>query len=153
MWCVSKGSKASAESVFKRIFGIGCERLHSKGRKKSQRFFSGLAKFQSRSNEKDLTNVMCLQILQGVSEWTDISKLALRGRSIINLLELWCIVASGGLEICESSNSFQKNYIFLWSLIIFLSEAVEASQCHFFENCLMKLKSPHLLKPLGNILQ
>ena len=63
MWCVSKGSKASAESVFKRIFGIGCERLHSKGRKKSQRFFSGLAKFQSRSNEKDLTNVMCLQIL------------------------------------------------------------------------------------------
>ena len=49
--------------------------------------------------------------IQGVSEWTDISKLALRGRSIINLLELWCIVSSGGLEICESSNSFQKNYI------------------------------------------
>ena len=35
----------------------------AKAGKKSQRFFSGLAKFQSRSNEKDLTNVMCLQIL------------------------------------------------------------------------------------------
>ena len=40
-------AKRVQKSVFKRIFGIGCERLHSKGRKKSQRFFSGLAKFQS----------------------------------------------------------------------------------------------------------
>ena len=34
----------------------------AKAGKKNQRFFSGLAKFQSRSNEKDLTNVMCLQM-------------------------------------------------------------------------------------------
>ena len=36
---------------------------------------------------------------------------------------------------------------------IFLSEAVEASQCHFFENWLMKLKCPDLLKPLSTIIQ
>ena len=30
------------------------------------------------------------------------SKLAMRGR-------IWCLVASGGLEICVSSTSFQKN--------------------------------------------
>ena len=32
-------------------------------------------------------------------------------------------------------------------------EAVEASRWHFFENWLMKLKFPHLLKPLGTIIQ
>ena len=64
MWCVSKGSKASAESVFKRIFGIGCERLHSKGRKKVKGSFRAWQNSNHvRSNEKDLTNVMCLQIL------------------------------------------------------------------------------------------
>ena len=39
------------------------------------------------------------------------SKSALRGRRINNLKELWCLVASGGLEICVSSTSFQKNDI------------------------------------------
>ena len=39
------------------------------------------------------------------------SKLALRGRRINNFIELWCLVASGGLEICVSSTSFQKNDI------------------------------------------
>ena len=29
--------------------------------------------------------------------------------SQIFLLELWCLVASGGLDICVSSTSFQKN--------------------------------------------
>ena len=30
---------------------------------------------------------------------------------INNFIELWCLVASGGLEICVSSTSFQKNDI------------------------------------------
>ena len=34
-----------------------------------------------------------------------------------------------------------------------LLEAVEASQCYFFENWLMKLKCPILLKPLDTIIQ
>ena len=47
-----------------------------------------------------------------------------------------------------------KNHeISYWVLAPFLSEAAEASRCHFFENCLMKHKSPHLLKPPGTILQ
>ena len=30
---------------------------------------------------------------------------------INNFIELWCLVASGGVGICVSSNSFQKIYI------------------------------------------
>ena len=44
-----------------------------------------------------------------------------------------------------------KNSIFHWYLILFLSEAVKASWCNFFENWLMKHKSPNLLKPLDTI--
>ena len=29
---------------------------------------------------------------------------------INNFIELWCLLASGGLEICISSTNFQKNY-------------------------------------------
>ena len=47
--------------------------------------------------------------LQGVSEWTDISKSALRSGSINNFIDLWYLVALGGLGICVSSNSCQKN--------------------------------------------
>ena len=39
------------------------------------------------------------------------SKLALRGTRINNFVELWCLVASGGLEIWVSQISFQKNNI------------------------------------------
>ena len=39
------------------------------------------------------------------------SKSALRGRRINNFIDLWCLVASGGLYICVSSTSFQKNDI------------------------------------------
>ena len=46
-----------------------------------------------------------------------------------------------------------KNSIFYWYMVPFLSEAVEASRCYFFKNWLMKLKCPHLLKPLGTIIQ
>ena len=41
-----------------------------------------------------------------------------------------------------------KNPNFYWYLAIFLSEAVEASRRYFFENKLIKLKCPHLLKVL-----
>ena len=37
--------------------------------------------------------------------------MALRGRRINNFIRLWCLVASGGLHICVSSTSFQKNDI------------------------------------------
>ena len=46
-----------------------------------------------------------------------------------------------------------KNPIFHWYLILFLSEAVEASQCHFFWNWLMKHKCPILLNPLCTIIR
>ena len=47
-----------------------------------------------------------------------------------------------------------KNPIsYWWYLIPFLSEAVEASGCYFFEHWWMKLKCPNLLKPLGTIIQ
>ena len=35
--------------------------------------------------------------------------MALRGQRINNFLELWCLVASGGLDFCISSISFQEN--------------------------------------------
>ena len=50
-------------------------------------------------------------IVQGVSYWSMQSKSALRGRRINNFIDLWCLVASGGLDICVSSTSFQKNDI------------------------------------------
>ena len=37
--------------------------------------------------------------------------MAWRGRQINNFIELWCLGALGGLEICVSSTSFQKNDI------------------------------------------
>jgi hypothetical protein len=37
--------------------------------------------------------------------------MALRGRRINIFLELWCLVASGGLHFCVSSTSFEKNDI------------------------------------------
>ena len=39
------------------------------------------------------------------------SKSALRGIRINNFIDLWCLVALGGLEICVLSTSFQKNEI------------------------------------------
>jgi hypothetical protein len=37
--------------------------------------------------------------------------MALRGQRINNFLELWCLVALGGLDFCVSSTSFQNNGI------------------------------------------
>jgi hypothetical protein len=45
-------------------------------------------------------------------------------------------------------NGYEKVQFFT-NLVPFLSEAVEASGCYFFENWLMKLKCPNLLKPIG----
>ena len=49
--------------------------------------------------------------IQGVSHWRMQSKSALRVRRINNFIDLWYLVASGGLHICVSSTSFQKNEI------------------------------------------
>ena len=49
-----------------------------------------------------------------------------------------------------------KNPNFYWYVAFFLSEAVEASLCYFFENWLMKLKYPNLRiiqTPSNTILQ
>ena len=46
---------------------------------------------------------------------------------------------------------FRWNHeISYWNLAPFMSEAVEASRCHFFKT-LMKLKCPLLMKPQGTI--
>ena len=37
--------------------------------------------------------------------------MALKGRRINNFIELWCLVASGGVDILVSSTSFQKSNI------------------------------------------
>ena len=42
---------------------------------------------------------------------------------------------------------------FLLVLAPFLQEAVEATQCYFFENWFIKLKCPTLLKPLVTVIQ
>ena len=49
--------------------------------------------------------------VQGISYWSVTSKSALRGRRIHNLIKLWCLVGSGGLDIWVSSTSFQKSNI------------------------------------------
>ena len=47
----------------------------------------------------------------------------------------------------------RSSKFFHWYLIFFLSEAVEASQCYFFEKWLMKHKCPNLLNPLCTIIR
>ena len=37
--------------------------------------------------------------------------MALRGSRIENFNELWCLGASGGLDFCVSSTSFQKSNV------------------------------------------
>ena len=61
-----------------------------------------------------------------------------------------------GIKIINTGPFFVEwiniNPIFHYYLILFLLEAVEASRYHFFENWLMKLKCPNLLKPLDTII-
>ena len=49
--------------------------------------------------------------IQGVSYWNGWNLMALRGRRSNNFVELWCLVASGGVDIWVSSTSFQKSNI------------------------------------------
>ena len=58
-----------------------------------------------------LKNHTYLTIIQGVSHRNWIFKLALRERKTNIFFDLWCLVASGGADICVSSTSFQKNDI------------------------------------------
>ena len=73
--------------------------------------------------------------------------MALRGRRINNFIRLWCLVASGGLHICVSSTSFQKNYM-SWPQQP-LTEKVQkfnmifhdSTPKNFFQNIKIKLNS------------
>ena len=74
--------------------------------------------------------------------------MALRGSRIKNFDELWCLVASGGLEICVSSTIFQKNYI-SWPQQPPTEKVLEFNmifhdstpQKRFFQNIKIKLNS------------
>ena len=53
------------------------------------------------------------------------SKLALRGRKFNNFIELWCLMASGDLDICVSSTSFQKmlgSFHFMFLFLVTLTK-------------------------------
>ena len=50
-------------------------------------------------------------IVQGVSHWNVLFELALRGRRIINLVKLLCLVASVGVGISVSYTSLWKSNI------------------------------------------
>ena len=70
-------------------------------------------------------------------------------------------------EDFRAIQAFEYSFIFIfWKIVFtgrimkyhgilapFLSEAVEASQCNFFENWLIKHKFPNLLKQLGSMIQ
>ena len=76
-----------------------------------------ISKFWSYTwDEKKILGVGCKDFpafreLPGVSSWIMQSKSALRGRRINNFIDLWYLVASGGLGICVSSTNFQNNDI------------------------------------------
>ena len=53
--------------------------------------------------------------VQGISFLNWIFKLALRDRRTSIFFDLWCLVASGGADICVSSTSFQKKWLRLAS--------------------------------------
>ena len=68
--------------------------------------------------------------------------------SVIQILKL-----SLTLMFWRRNKLGQNQEISCWILAPFLSEAVEASLRYFFENWLRKHKYPHLLNPLGIIIQ
>ena len=55
-------------------------------------------------------------MIQGVSYWRMESESALMGRMINNFIELWCLVALGGVDICVSLTSIQKKWHWLASI-------------------------------------
>ena len=58
-----------------------------------------------------VTVVWGSHLLQGFSYWNVRFEMTLRGKRINTFLELWCLVASGGLDFCVLSTSFQINDI------------------------------------------
>ena len=75
------------------------------------------------------------------------SKSALRDSRIKNVIKIWCLVASRGLEICVSSTSFQTNYIG-WpqqppteKVLKFNMIFHDPTQKRFFQNIKIKLNS------------
>ena len=73
--------------------------------------------------------------------------MAIKGRRIINIIELWSIAGSGRLEICVSSTSFQINdngwpqqppteKVLKFNMIFH-----DSTQKTFFQNVKIKLKS------------
>ena len=77
--------------------------------------------------------------------------MALRGRRINNFLGLWCLVASGGLHICVSSTSFQKNNM-SWPQQLLKEEVQkfnmifhDSTKNNFFQNVKIKLNSNALM--------
>ena len=109
--------------------------------------------------------------IQGISYWIGLYELALMDKDmqvrfgLKMVLECWNREFFKKILMIRSSLApkwpilapfcgmdHQKS-IFLLILALFLSEAVEASRCHFFENLWMKLKCPLLLKPLATIVQ
>ena len=63
-----------------------------------------------------------------------------------------CIILKWSKLVPFCGRDHQKSNFFYWYLLAYLSEAVEASQCYFFENWMMQLKFPNLLQPLGTII-
>ena len=57
------------------------------------------------------------------------------------------------LMCCKKNFFWQNHENPIWILAFFLSEAVEASLCYFFENSLKNLKCQKLLKSLGTVPQ
>ena len=81
----------------------------------------------------------------------------------VNILVLYFLLPTTSLDpqntnlhlmfqVTSRNMTFHKGLTKL-SYIKILSEAVEASQCYFFESRLMKHKFFYLLKPLGTIIQ
>ena len=88
----------------------------SRAKKSCQNFRSG---WNSRSPSKSQNLVSTwleTVIVQGVSLWNWIFKLALRDRRTNIFFDLWCLVASGGADICVSSTIFQKKWHWLASV-------------------------------------
>ena len=84
-------------------------------------------------------------------EVTETAEILRSGKSLLRTSESSRFLNSALFWCLERNNFLYDHEISYWNLAPFLSEAVEASQCYFFENWLMKLKCPILLKPLDMV--
>ena len=76
---------------------------------KTEKCFAKVFKFNVYMRKKCLKFVFILYT--GLSHSEMVETKCLRDSRIKNFHELWCLVASGGLEFCVSSTSFQKSNI------------------------------------------